>query len=416
MAIRLNPKLIADYQAWERATNTDLPGRYAMGFHGAPVFSLYNHDMPIASQPADCGNDDGRMKLWFTGATTPFEARNLNLDCADIRRLLSQLDGKTPFEQVCRQHSARFPEQQVRQLVEGLLGLAVFLPDAIEKLEVGIRRVEIVRFPIQSPYLVLREYWSNCCDVRTHLEDFLENLGSSQEFRAALANLHVLATLGADLETRYGGSGGIPTVPGGYRMHPVRTGLTARKSQFLDEHLKRLGLRPIRRDEYFAFSETGILLGAVAEEGRVFRHPPADGGHLDKLLEETRIAMVRAREDLVDGRRESLLLSLSRFHKLFLHAHPFYNINNSIAMNIVNYCLSRAGFGVIPHLLLDFIALRTDFDVYAEVFVQAVRNYAFDTAPGNEDDQILSRIVQDHRLVLSTDSWKGFKERWYTNS
>ena len=403
MTIRLDPKLIAEYQAWEQAANTDLPGRYAMGFRGAAVFSLYDQDTPVASQPADCAGDDGHITLWFADPPASFEARDLVLGCADIRALLSQMEGQTTFGHICKQCSGHLPEEQVRRLVQGLLGQAVFLPDAIQELEHRIRRVEIVRFPIQSPYLVLREYWSNCGDVREHVGDLLESLGSNREFRAALSDLHILATLGADLETRYGGSGGIPTVPGGYRTHPVRTGLATRKSQFIDEHLKRLGLRPIRRDEYFAVSETGILLGAVAEEGRVFRHPPAEGGYLDKLLEETRISMAGAREDLIEGRRDSLLLSLSRFHKFFLHAHPFYNINNSIAMNIVNYCLSRAGFGVIPHLLLDFIALRADFDIYAEVFIRAVRDYAFGAASGSGEDEALSRILQDHRLVLSTD-------------
>jgi hypothetical protein len=36
----------------------------------------------------------------------------------------------------------------------------------------------------------------------------------------------------------------------------------------------------------------------------------------------------------------------------------FYNVNNSIAMNIINDCLARAGYGLLPHLLLDFMALR----------------------------------------------------------
>jgi hypothetical protein len=47
---------------------------------------------------------------------------------------------------------------------------------------------------------------------------------------------------------------------------------------------------------------------------------------------------------------------------------PFYNVNNSIAMNIVNDCLARAGYGLLPYLLFDFMALRLSPDAYAAIY------------------------------------------------
>lgn len=392
MTIRLEPKLIADYQDWEQASNNDLPGRYAMGFRGAPVFSLYDNDLPISAEQIDCRDCNGRSVLSFIGQPSRPALTIQGLGSSEIRRILASLDGQTRFRDVCAQFSTSYSADQLRQFCQGLLGLAVFLPDAIQELERGIRRIEIVRFPIQSPYLVLREYWSNCRDVRSKVPDLLDNLQTLSAFKSALADLHILAALGADLRTRYGGSGGVPTIPGGYRSHPVRTGLATGKARFIDGYLAQLGLDGFRRDEYFVVSGTGNLLGAVAGEGLTFRHPPPENGCLDKIMEEMRIALDDVAQQMTNGRRDAMLLSVSRFHKLFLHAHPFYNINNSVAMNIVNYCLSQAGFGVIPHLLLDFIALRIEFDGYAQVFMHAVQDYAFETTPGEGEDMVLARV------------------------
>ncbi|HED14299.1 MAG TPA: hypothetical protein ENI62_11720 [Gammaproteobacteria bacterium] len=336
MAIRLEPKQIADYQTWEQAANNDLPGRYAMGFRGAPVFSLYDNDLPLSAEQIECGDHNGCAVLNFVGQPSRPALMIQGLNGSEIRRILASLDGQTRFREVRTNFSVRYSANQLRQLCQSLLGVVVFLPDAIQDLEQGIRRVEIVRFPVQSPYLVLREYWSNCRDVRDRVPELLDNLQTLLAFKSALADLHILATLGADLSTRYGGSGGVPTVPGGYRSHPVRTGLAVDKAHFIDGYLERLGLDRFRRDEYFVTSGAGTLLGAVAGEGLTFRHPPPDNGCLEKILEEMRIALAEVVLQMGNGGREAMLLPLSRFHKLFLHAHPFYNINNSVAMNITN--------------------------------------------------------------------------------
>jgi len=101
---------------------------------------------------------------------------------------------------------------------------------------------------------------------------------------------------------------------------------------------------------------------------------------------------MRVTELQKDPDNKDALLALSRLHKLLLHAHPFYNINNSVIMNIVNYCLIKTWYSAIPHLLLDFIALRTGFDEYAHVFNKAVEDFSLSIAGDAVHDNAMSRI------------------------
>lgn len=405
VTILLDPDQIALYQERERLSCPDVPGRYAMGFQGEAVFALRGDDVPIAEKVIDCQEQEGDVNLCIDSRSSRSVFSMQGTSCRNVTDLLAAIDGKTRLKDVC----ARLPDlgspEQLTKLCQSLLGRAVFLPAAIGALEQGIRRVEIVRFPVQSPYLVLREYWSNCLDVRTAIPVLFSCLSSHSEFRAALADLHILATMGSNLRTYYGGSGGIPTIPGGYRTQPVRTGLAADKAKFIDSYLEGIGLRKLRRDDHYVLSGRGILLGAIAGDGLVFRHPPVTGGYLEKILEAMRMVLGEVARYLEGegGDERDILIPLSWFHKLFLHAHPFYNINNSVAMNIVNYCLKEAGYGVIPHLLLDFIALRVGFDDYARVFGEAVENYAFHVTGEQEEERVLERASRYLEQLRSTE-------------
>jgi hypothetical protein len=66
----------------------------------------------------------------------------------------------------------------------------------------------------------------------------------------------------------------------------------------------------------------------------------------------------------------------ARFHQLFIAAHPFYNVNHSLVMNVVNDLLAAVGVGSVPHLYLDYLAQRTNPDDYESAFVRAVATYA----------------------------------------
>ena len=77
---------------------------------------------------------------------------------------------------------------------------------------------------------------------------------------------------------------------------------------------------------------------------------------------------------------EAVLLHSALFLHLFVHAHPFNNINNSIAMNIINDLLEKAKIGVLPHLYFDYIALVSKPLDFAEFFKAAIPHHVI-----NED-------------------------------
>lgn len=395
-----DPQQIARYQQWEQQSQSDLPGRYSMGFSGSPVFAIENEDKPLATDQVRIEENEKGIVVFCGEGGSALRVSCDGIAVEALRQCLKSLDGQTQFKEACCTGSSPdHTSEQLRRLCQLLLGRSVFLADVVDALEEKIQRVEIVRFPMQSPYMILRSYWSNCGDVRSSIPKVMPDPGNFVAFKSGLAALHVTTTMGCDLNTFYGGSGGVPTIPGGYRSHPMRTGLSDDKARFIDACMKDLGFAGLRRDDRLVYSESGTLLGAVADQGHTFRHPPPDQGGLDRILEEMCIVLAGVAAVPDGGRELKMPLLLSRFHKLFLHAHPFYNINNSVAMNIVNYSLKRAGFGVIPHLLLDFIALRTEFDEYATVFTDAVENYAFTSSAWHQEGEVLSRIAKYHAAL-----------------
>jgi Fic family protein len=86
------------------------------------------------------------------------------------------------------------------------------------------------------------------------------------------------------------------------------------------------------------------------------------------------------------------------FHHAFAHAHPFNNINNSIAMNIVNDLLRKAGIGVLPHLYFDQLAYFVQPNDYVEFFEIAVRAHVMNQELGHNrpmTGRLLKAIVDN---------------------
>ena len=74
---------------------------------------------------------------------------------------------------------------------------------------------------------------------------------------------------------------------------------------------------------------------------------------------------------------EAALPLIAEFHQAFVQSCPFPAINNSVAMNIVNYLLRRAQLPVIPHFSLDQLAMRLQKASYARLFGVLVRELGF---------------------------------------
>jgi Fic family protein len=72
------------------------------------------------------------------------------------------------------------------------------------------------------------------------------------------------------------------------------------------------------------------------------------------------------------------------FHHAFAHAHPFANINNSIAMNIVNDLLGSAGIGIVPHLYFDRVAYFLQPEDYVRLFARAVEAHVINEEVGRD--------------------------------
>jgi hypothetical protein len=114
---------------------------------------------------------------------------------------------------------------------------------------------------------------------------------------------------------------------------------------------------------------------AVVHQGGTTVIHPAVGDALRSLLDEARLAL-KAAHAAPSGCLSGMSDSLAIFHQAFVNAHPFANINNSIAMNVVNDCLRHAGLGHVPHLFLDYLAQRLPPDRYSAAFARAVELHA----------------------------------------
>jgi hypothetical protein len=206
------------------------------------------------------------------------------------------------------------------------------------------------------------------------LPEFYRALDRTETFRMALSRLHVLATVGHNNQSFYGGFGFIPTVPGGYREIGVQTAIPASLVHTLDRWSATLGAGHVARDAQM-MTPSGQTMNFVREAGEVVVHP-ATGSALIELLDEARVALEHARKAAATAHAGEALYNLAVFHQILANAHPFSNINNSIAMNIVNACLNEWGLGHLPHLLLDYLAQRLTPDQYTGAFAAAVRRHA----------------------------------------
>jgi hypothetical protein len=92
-----------------------------------------------------------------------------------------------------------------------------------------------------------------------------------------------------------------------------------------------------------------------------------------------------------------MLGQLGRFLQLFALAHPFNNINASIAMNIVNDILEAQGLGRLPHLYIDYVAQRTrpsDFSLVFKAIYEKHRITGINN-PANQHAEVNMRRLLD---------------------
>jgi hypothetical protein len=319
-----------------------------------------------------------------------------------------ELDGMTPTEVVHVQglidgtRTAAEIGWQVAGLERFLrktFGLLVFAPAAVETLEHALSGSEITRFP-SSPYGIARAYWDNMVDVRRAIAHELERaLTDVERAIAFLRELHVLATMGASLDSFYKPSSPVSdagVAPGALWNVRARTVATAAGTLFVSG--PRAKVSALAGDLYhrLVYAQVGdpeasepertfadddgldwgrILVARAAHDERFadwFCLPrPLDTRHFERLFEELREALTAAERGDVPAAVERA----GRFHWRYVHLHPFRCANQCLAMNLVNYVLARALPSGIPHLVLDQFALRLRMAQYARLFARAVASY-----------------------------------------
>jgi len=376
---------IADYQEWERRSGPSMQQRYADFMPRDPLFEVRPDDI-AASIPGYRIQQTG-PDLLTVSAPDGHGISIRGLTVAALTSALSLLVGGTSISDLARAASPSWPLPVWCALLQGLLGTAVDLPAVFSMLTATVTRTEIVRFAAQPPRAVWRSYWENAAAVRRHLPEFYRSLDDSEKFRASLARLHVLATVGENGQSYYGGYGLIPTVPGGYREIAVQTAIPKSLIRTLDHWSSSLGAGPINADGQME-TPRGQVMNRLHEAGTIVVHPTI-GNALFAQIDEARLALKTACESETASRSRDQLRHLAVFHQIFVNAHPFANINNSIAMNIVNDRLRKAGFGHTPHLFLDYLAQRLPPERYTAAFAKAVELHAL-----REENQVeLKRVL-----------------------
>jgi hypothetical protein len=364
---------IRAFQAWEQRNAARMLARYAE----LPVTNLFG------LRPTDVVTPNPRTRFELGGAEPKlFDASGqcvgtfANTPVDWVRRLLAALDGQRSVAALCAEPPFAERPGFVQALIEPLLGEAFLIPATLDELERQLPAVELLRFPSQSPYAMPREYWENSIAVRRALGVFYEGVHDFAAFSAGLCGLHRLATLGASAANFYGGAGGTPTVPGRLRDGPVENHYNDGKKWIFAFWLRLLEAPYALLENGEIVSSRQVPFGRVTDDGHTCRHAYGEAGEqLASALNEVRVHLAAACAALT-GDRASLLRHCALFHHAFAHAHPFGNINNSIAMNVVNDLLRRAGIGVVPHLYFDQVAYFLQPEDYVDLFERAVKAHA----------------------------------------
>jgi hypothetical protein len=312
---------------------------------------------------------------------------------AEAERLVRLIDGTRTAAEIGWQSGG------IERFLRKSFGLLVFAPTAVEVLERALSGSEITRFPA-TPYGIARPYWQNMVAVRRAIEE--EVAGALGEFERAiefLRELHVLATMGASLDSFYKPSspvsdGGV--MPGALWNVPARTVDTPSGTLFVSgprAKVSALAGELYHRMIYAQVGDPGaadptrtfidddgldwgrVLVARAAHDDRFgdwYCLPrPLDNRHFAHLFAELSEGLLAARRGDVAAAVERA----GRFHWRYVHLHPFRCANQCLAMSLVNYLLGQVLPSGIPHLVLDQFALRLRMEPYALLFARAVATY-----------------------------------------
>jgi hypothetical protein len=387
---------VSEFQEWEKQNAAAMFLRYA-DFPATSAFGVRSSDVVTVNDEIKLSFAGSEAQLFDTNGRHIGKIVGIPIDL--LQAFLASLDGERDLIRVLAVEPFGRHRGSLEALVNGLLGGLFLVPAAIETLENKISAIELLRFPSQSPYAMPRQYWENSFAVRNALDVFYGGLETFEEFSAGLRGLHRLATLGANGRTYYGGAGGIATVPGEYRNTLIGNRFDERKKWILSTWTQLLGCNRTLLDSGTVVSVNDVPLLEIINDGAECRHLYGRRGeYLALQINEIRSQLAGIRGALKTNDADKALRHCALFHHAFAHAHPFNNINNSIAMNIVNDLLRKAGIGVLPHLYFDQLAYFVQPNDYVEFFEIAVRAHVMNQELGHNrpmTGRLLKAIVDN---------------------
>jgi hypothetical protein len=314
-----------------------------------------------------------------------------------VVHLLQLLDGQRTLAEV-RQLAAA-DARVLDALLTGAFGSVLFAPLPLIAAERSISGVEITRFP-GSPYEIARPYWRNMGAVRARLVDVLDAAShDDRQLLACLRELHVVALMGADLQSYYQPASPISSgrAAPGRLMHAATVVVEAQRGSLIIRG-PRVNAAPVGGARYHQLlyatlgePEAGLPRRFLSADGLDFGRLVHGGAAADPAAQDwfcpprpvraehvsaLRAALHGALDAAERSRRPQCLAALAEFHQIFVRLHPFHCGNQCLAMNIVNHVLVRLLGAGVPHLMLDHLALRLSSAAYARVFRRCVEAYA----------------------------------------
>jgi hypothetical protein len=391
------PWEVLDYLGWlrQQPTRRDTTGSYL--FDDPKLrFDVDDADVLITDTELGVRVAGDRLRLASKRAPTGVLLEGVRASDRDtVLQLLSLFDGQRCFAEA--RALAKADRSTVDRVLAQAFGSYVFAPLAVSSNERAISGIEITRFP-GSPYEIARPYWKNMAAVRVRLGHLDAALHHDEPFLAQLRELHVIALMGADLQTYYQPASPISSsrAAPGRLMHTVTEVVDTSQGCLILKgprvNASFVGgaryheLLYLSLDEPEAASPRRFLGPDGLEWGRIvhgkatsepaeqdwFCPPrPIQSAHVRVLREQLVAALAASRR----ADRAACLGALAEFHQSFIRLHPFHCGNQSLAMNIVNRVLVELLGAGIPHLMLDHLALRLSAPAYATVFSRCVDTY-----------------------------------------
>ncbi len=357
-----------------------------------PAWPVVPSDQPILVPDVQIIQDGSSVEVIAPSGLLRLPRTN----ASKLERILAELDGASTVAAAFERLGSTPRASDLKQLT-ALVGTALLLPQE-QSFSARVPRHEIVRDPRQDGYSIPRIYWSNMIALREALSELEPSTESPERFAGFLAHLHTLAVKGPTEGERYvGRSPGVKIRPGIYRWSRSTSWWRA---SFLPAAVQ---IAELLDDPYATdrtqrfFTRNGQLIGYTIFEGRYFHHHLPRGRSAGKLAMAGLIENLRMiLRDYFSGEAnaDEATAYIAEFHQAFVQCCPFPAINNSVAMNVVNYLLKRTRLPAISHFGLDQLALRLQRASYARLFGVLVRELGiFDEDPDASQKEALGGVL-----------------------